>query len=130
MFKQNQTTVKIVFKNLPLKKHDMAEPAAIAALAAGKQGKFWEYHDLLFAEKQITQESIGKIAQELELNKEKFEQDLLSAELKSQVRNDMIEANKIGVTGTPTVFVNGRKLTQRSLAGFQALIDDELKKNK
>lgn len=108
----------------------MAEPAAIAALAAGKQGKFWEYHDLLFAEKQITQESISKIAQELELNKKKFEQDLLSAELKSQVRNDMIEANKIGVTGTPTVFVNGRKLTQRSLAGFQALIDDELKKNK
>jgi protein-disulfide isomerase len=125
---KNQGKVKIVFKNLPLKMHDQAQPAALAALAAGKQGKFWEYHDELFAEKKITQVSFERIATELGLELEKFKTDMKSKELTNRLRNDMVEAQQNGITGTPSIFINGRKLQQRSLKGFQKLIDEEMEK--
>jgi protein-disulfide isomerase len=125
---KNQGKVKIVFKNLPLKMHDQAQAAALAALAAGKQGKFWEYHDELFAEKIITQVSFERIATELGLELEKFKTDMQSKELVNRLRNDMAEAQENGITGTPSIFINGRKLQQRSLNGFQKLIDEEMEK--
>ena len=108
--------------------HDMAQPAAIAALAANNQGKFWEYHDKLFAEKKITKESFNKIAEELGLDAKQFKQDIASTTLKNHLRQDMTEAHRLGITGTPTIFVNGRKIKQRTNTGFQALIDEELQK--
>jgi protein-disulfide isomerase len=128
VLKQNEDTVKIIFKNLPLKMHDMAQPAAIAALAANNQGKFWQYHDKLFAEKKITKKSFNKIAEELGLDAKKFKQDIASTTLKNHLRLDMTEAQRLGITGTPTIFVNGRKIKQRTITGFQALIDEELQK--
>lgn len=122
--------MKLVYKNLPLKIHDMAEPAALAALAANKQGKFWEYHDKLFAEEKITKSSINRIAKEINLDIAQFKKDMSSEELRNHMNSDVAEANKLGVTGTPTIFINGRKLKQRSLQGFQTLIDQELKKGK
>mgnify|MGYP001556458759 CR=1 FL=1 len=110
--------------------HDMAEPAARAALAANKQGKFWEYHDKLFAEEKITSSSLDRIAQEISLDKKRFKKDMDSQELRQQVKNEIAEATKLGVTGTPTIFVNGRRLKQRSLQGFQILINQELRKSK
>lgn len=108
--------------------HDMAQPAALAGLAANKQGKFWEFHDKLFAEKEITKESIDRIATEIGLDMNKFKQDIGSQQLLDSMNSDLIEANRIGVTGTPTIYVNGRKLKQQSLDGFQLLIDQELRK--
>ena len=108
--------------------HDQAQAAALAALAAGKQGKFWEYHDELFAEKKITQVSFERIATELGLELEKFKTDMQSKELVNRLRNDMAEAQENGITGTPSIFINGRKLQQRSLNGFQKLIDEEMEK--
>ncbi len=128
MLKQNEDTVKIVFKNLPLKSHDMAQPAAIAALAADKQGKFWEYHDKLFVEKKITPESFNKIAEELGLDIAQFKKDRASTPLSNHLKNDMQEAQSLGINGTPTIFVNGRKVKQHSITGFQILIDEELQK--
>jgi len=125
---KNEGKVKIVFKNLPLKMHDQAQPAALAALAAGKQGMFWEYHDKLFAEKKITQPSFERIATELGLDLQKFKTDMQSKELTNHLRNDMVEAQQNGITGTPSIFINGRKLKQRTLSGFQKLIDEEMKK--
>jgi protein-disulfide isomerase len=125
---KNEGNVKIVFKNLPLKMHDQAQPAALAALAAGKQGMFWEYHDKLFAEKKITQASFERISTELGLDLQKFKTDMPSKELTNHLRNDMVEAQQHGITGTPAIFINGRKLKQRTLSGFQKLIDEELKK--
>jgi len=130
VLKQNQETVKIVFKNLPLRMHDMAKPAALAALAAGKQGKFWEYHDKLFAEKKITLRSLDRIATEIGLDIKQFNQDKSSKQLINLMNSDMVEANTLGITGTPTVYVNGRKVKERSLNGFQSLIDGELRKLK
>jgi len=106
----------------------MARPAALASLAANEQAKFWEYHDKLFAEKTIVPASIDKIAAEIGLDMDKFNSDRNSARNQQIVAEDTAEAGKLGVTGTPTIFVNGRKLQQRSLAGFQAMIDDELRK--
>ena len=108
--------------------HDMAQPAAIAALAANRQGKFWEYHDKLFAEKKITPKSFDKIAEELGLDTTQFKKDRASALLNNHLKKDMKEAEVLGINGTPTIFVNGRKVKQRTITGFQILIDEELKK--
>ncbi len=128
MFEKNSETVKIAYKHLPLRSHNMARPAALASLAANEQAKFWEYHDKLFAEKTIVPASIDKIAAEIGLDMDKFNSDRNSARNQQIVAEDTAEAGKLGVTGTPTIFINGRKLQQRSLAGFQAMIDDELRK--
>lgn len=130
VLEKNQGNVKLVYKNLPLRIHDMAEPAARAALAANKQGKFWEYHDQLFAEEKITGSSLDRIAKEINLDLKQFKKDMDSQELRQLVKSDIAEANTLGVTGTPTIFVNGKRLKQRSLQGFQALIDQELRKSK
>ena len=106
----------------------MARPAALASLAADQQGKFWEYHDKLYAEQKIVPASIDKIASEIGLDQEQFKKDMNSAKLQKIVADDITEAGRLGVTGTPTIFINGRTLKQRSLQGFQAMIDEELKK--
>ncbi|MBU1566771.1 MAG: thioredoxin domain-containing protein, partial [Proteobacteria bacterium] len=128
VLEKNPQTVKLVFKNMPLDFHKMAMPAARAALAAREQGKFWEFHDLLFAEKKLTTEGINKIAQDLKLDIPRFEKDMSSPIVQAQISKDQMHAQKAGVTGTPTAFINGRIPKQRSLAGFQAIIDEELKK--
>ena len=128
MFEKNQETVKIAYKHLPLRSHNMARPAALASLAANEQGKFWEYHDKLYTEASIVPESIDRIAAELGLDQEQFKQAMNSSRMQQIVNNDVAEAGSLGVTGTPTIFINGRKLKQRSLQGFQAMIDEELRK--
>ena len=101
----------------------MAMPAALASIAADKQGKFWEYHDKLFAEDKIVPESIERIASEIGLDMEQFNRDRQSAEAGKIVGDDFAEARNFGVTGTPTIYINGRKLQQRSLQGFQQMIN-------
>ncbi len=128
MFEKNQETVKIAYKHLPLRSHDMARPAALASMAANEQGKFWEYHDKLFAEQKITPASFERIATELDLDLEQFKSDMKSQRLQQIVADDTADAGRVGVTGTPTVFINGSKLKQRSLQGFQAQIDAALEK--
>lgn len=128
MFEKNPETVKIAYKHLPLRSHNMARPAALASMAANEQGKFWEYHDKLFGEQKIVPASFDRIATELELDLEKFKSDMNSRQLQQIVAQDTADAGQLGVTGTPTVFINGSKLKQRSLQGFQAQIDAELAK--
>ncbi len=125
---KNPDTVKVVFKNMPLRFHKMAEPSARAAFAAREQGKFWEFHDKLFATKKLSNEAIDKIATELQLDMNKFKKDMASPAIKAKIQKDMIDAQNAGVTGTPTVFINGRKPQQRSPEGFQAIINEELAK--
>lgn len=126
MFESNNDNVKIVFKNMPLSFHKMADPAHRAALAADMQGKFWEFHDKLFAAKKLSNPLITSIATELGLDMEKFNKDMSSPVVRQKIRKDLADAKKAGVTGTPTIFINGRKLTQRSFQGFQGMINEEL----
>ena len=127
VLEQNPDTVKMVFKNMPLRFHQFAEPSARAALAAFKQDKFWQFHDELFKSEQLSNEVINRIAVDLGLDMAQFNKDINSAEITKMIEKDLMDAQKVGVTGTPTIFINGKKLKNRSLQGFQMMIDQELK---
>lgn len=123
--------MKLVFKNFPLRNHKFAWPAAIAALAANKQGKFWELHDQLYENyNRLSDQKIREIAQQVGLDMEKFDKDLKDPKLKAIVERDFQEGARAGVRGIPTIFVNGRQLKNRSFQGFQAAIEKELAREK
>lgn len=128
VLKKNPKNLKVVFKNMPLDFHKMARPAAHAALAAQEQGKFWEFHDQLFKTKKLSTKSIEKIATDLKLDMDKFKADMKSPEILAKVEKDIKDGKKAGVTGTPTVFINGRRPQQRSPQGYQTIINEELQK--
>jgi protein-disulfide isomerase len=121
--------VKIAFKQLPLPFHDKAHLAAEAALAANEQGKFWPYHDKLFANQQaLDRPSLEKYAEELGLNMGKFKAALDSGKFKDKVDSDAKEGAAVGATGTPTFFINGTKVVgAQPFPAFQTVIDQELK---
>jgi protein-disulfide isomerase len=123
--------VRFVYKQFPLTQiHPRALPASKAALAAGNQGKFWEmFEELMNAQRQgLTDADIHDAAEKVGLDVKRFETDLASAEVQKAVDEDMEAARSVDVRGTPTFFVNGRKVQNRSVEGFKALIDEELKK--
>ena len=100
-----------VYKNLPLPFHPEAMPAAKAALAAGKQGKFYEFHDKLYEKQgEIGEPLYVKIAQELGLNMQKFNADRNSPEIEAQIKADLAQANSLGFNGTPGFALNGVKI--------------------
>ena len=121
--------VKLAVKHFPLAMHAYARKAAIAALAAGKQGKFWEMHEKIFQnQKGLSDSKIEMIAQELGLDPERFSQDLKDPSLGSAVDKDLSDGMRANVQGTPTIFINGKIFTQRNLEGFQQAIEGELGK--
>lgn len=108
VLKNYPNDVKIVFKNLPLPFHQNATPAAKAALAAGKQGKFWEMHDKLFDnQRELTQANFEKFAKDLGLDVGKFKTDMNDPEIDKQIEADKKLAEQHGIQGTPGFFVNG-----------------------
>ncbi len=122
--------VQVVFKAFPLPFHKEAEPAHRAALAAGKQGKFWEMHDKFFANQKAlkTPNIWNQYAQEIGLNMDKFQKDFDSAEIKKQVQDEMAMGKTVGVRGTPAFFVNGNRIVgAQPFAKFKEVIDAELK---
>jgi protein-disulfide isomerase len=129
VLEKNPDKVKLVFKNFPLRNHKFAMQAATAALAAEKQGKFWEFHDLLFKDyNRLNEQKVKEIAQKLKLDMERFEKDRKDPRIRALINRDVSEGNRAGVRGSPTIFVNGRLLRNRSPAGFQELIEKALKK--
>jgi protein-disulfide isomerase len=131
VLKQYPENVKLVFKNFPLRNHKQAKPAATAAWAAGQQGKFWEMHDIIFANySKLSDAKYKEFAQQIGLNMAQFEKDLLDPDVAKMIQSDIRNGAEAGVRGTPTLFVNGRRLKNRSLAGFKQVIDAELKKAK
>ena len=127
MLKKYPKEVKLVIKNYPLRSHKYAWNAARASLAANEQGKFWAFHDKLFENyKSINDSKIQDIAKELGLNMEKFNQDMNSREIAALVNRDIKNGNEIDVRGTPTIFINGKMLKNRSPNGFSEAIEAEL----
>ncbi|HIJ78080.1 MAG: thioredoxin domain-containing protein [Desulfobulbaceae bacterium] len=131
--------IRIVFKQFPLSFHKKAQPAALASLAAHRQGKFWQYHDLLFANQKRfaaaktikdTEPIFIELAQSLELDVDKFNKDRKDPITKKVMDNDIIDGRKIGVRGTPAIFINGRKLQNRNLQELQRMVEQELAKLK
>jgi protein-disulfide isomerase len=120
--------VRIAFKHLPLDFHDKAPAAHAAAIAAGKQGKFWEMHDKIFANQQeMSPQKYEQYAGEMGLDVDRFRKDVASEEVQKAIAADKQEAAQLGVTGTPSFFINGRFLSgAQPFTAFKAAIDREL----
>ena len=115
--------VKVVFKQFPLRSHAFAIKAAQATIAAHQQGKFWEFHDLLFKQyKQINDKKIEEIRTQLGLDAKQFQKVMKAPATMAKIRADAGNGSAAGVRGTPTVFINGKLLKDKSLKGFQRAI--------
>jgi len=103
--------IRFVFRNFPLSEmHPYAKPAAMAAEAAGMQGKFWEMHDAIYENQQNLSESLLiEIAEQLPLNMDQFKEDMQSSELAEKIDSDFESGVISGVNGTPSFFINGKK---------------------
>ena len=120
--------VRLVFRQFPLEMHKEAPKAAEAALCANEQGKFWEYHDVLFQNQQaLAVESLKTHAANLKLDTKKFNECLDSGKMAATVKADMEAGSKVGVTGTPAFFINGVMLSgAQPFEEFKKIIDEEL----
>jgi protein-disulfide isomerase len=121
--------VKLVFKNYPLRRHTFAKKAAIAAFAARRQGRFWEYHDLLFKNgDSLSDQKFIQIARKLGLDLEQFEKDINDLKIVARINQDIRLGAYMGVRGTPTVFINGTVSKARTLKALEAAVQNELEK--
>jgi predicted DsbA family dithiol-disulfide isomerase len=103
--------------------------AAAAALAAHAQAKFWEFHNKLFESyRSLSDSKILEIAKELGLDMQRFNKDIRDPAVQRLIFRDVRDARQAGVRATPTVLINGKLLKNRSLPGFQQMIENELRK--
>jgi protein-disulfide isomerase len=121
---------KLVYKHFPLGGHPRAKFGAIATEAAMEQGKFWEMHDVIFANSERLEDAdIMRYAKQIGLDMEKFKADYASGAAKQRVEADRADGEKLGFEGTPAVFVDGRFFNQLLFGGTVAgWIDDALKR--
>lgn len=127
--------IRYVFRNYPLPFHTKAQITSEAAWCAADQGKFWEYHDKLFADKDTwlsqtdPKETLVGFATQLGLDGVKFRDCLTTGKYTQPVKNDMALGQKYGVSGTPSFFINGRLLVgAQPFSAFKTIIDEELAK--
>ena len=129
MLDKNPGKVNVVIKHFPLQSHKFARRAAAVALAADRQGKFWECHEKIFENyRTINETKVQEIAAEIGLDLERLNKDSRDPAIDKLINRDVINGRQSGVRGTPAIFVNGKRLNNRSLAGFQQAINAALKK--
>jgi protein-disulfide isomerase len=120
--------VRLVVRDFPLQQHAYALKAAVAAEAARAQGKYWEYVKLLFAnQRALDVMKLKEYASQIGLDRARFDALLDSVQLLQKVESDLNDGRRLGVNGTPSFFVNGRPLEDRSYEGLKAMIDAALK---
>ena len=113
--------LRILFKNFPLAMHQHANEAALAAEAAGLQGHFWKMHDLLYREQGVwskapdTRGLFNAYAAMIKCNVDRFKKDMASEQVSARVAADQKEGSKLGVTNTPTIFINNTAVAPASL---------------
>lgn len=129
LLKAYPSAVKLIFKQYPLEFHPHADLAAAAAVAAQKQGKFWEMHDALFLHHDdLSRANILALARQNGLNMNRFEADLDSTAVRESVLRDMQDGDHAGVEGTPTLFINGQRYNGAiALNALKPVFDSELK---
>jgi len=129
LLKKYPGKVKLVFKNFPIRSHTYAVKAAVAALAAERQEKFWEFHDTLFSNySDLNDQKIQEIVGLLGLDETKFKEQQKNPNITERIRQDYEEGIRLGVRGTPTIFINGKKLRDRGMKSMEAVIEKELQK--
>lgn len=127
--KKNPGKIRLVFRNMPLPNHSKAPDAAKASLAAGEQGRFWDFREKLMSAQGEWSSSadhkrlFAKYAKEMALDIGKFERDMGKPEFQKKIDDDIAFAHTIGVNGTPTYFLNGVRITgSRDLAYFDKVL--------
>ena len=121
--------IRLVFRDFPIESlHPGTTKAHEAARCANEQGKFWAYHDKLFdAPPKSSPEIFKELAKEIGLNASGFETCVNTGKYQAAIKEDIAEGNRVGVTGTPAFFINGRLIAgAQSLETFARIIDDEL----
>lgn len=128
--------IKFAYRNFPLPQHKNARLAATVAEAAGKQGKFWEMHDLIFqnqsdwSEEKNASAIFAKYAQDLNLDLARFQTDIASEEIKAKIENDSQSGIRAGVNSTPSFFLNGKKMDNpRNYDEFKNAIEQALRQS-
>jgi len=120
--------VKLVVRDFPLDQHAYAAKAAEAAEAARAQGKYWEYTALLFQNQNALEVvNLKEYATRLGLDRAAFDKALASGQYAAAVKKDLRDGTAAGVSSTPTVFVNGRKVKDKTLEGLKAAVQSALK---
>lgn len=135
---QYKDKVRFVVRYFPLPNHKNSLTSALAVEAAGRQGKFWEMHDILYenqtvwGEKQFsTPEVFVEYANKIELDMERYKKDIAGQELKDRINRDKNSAISLGIQGTPTFFINGEKIPNpKGLEDFKSIIDGLMPANK
>ena len=129
--------VRVIFRHYPLASiHLHAWEAAQAAEAAGLQGRFWEMHDLLFERQEEWSEAkevrplFTEYARSLKLDSDQFTRDMDAAGVKERISADRGRGDSVEITGTPSLFLNGREVQGRTPDGLRAAIDTALKEVK
>ncbi len=130
--KEYQGRLRLVFKDRPLASHALARPAHEAARCAGAKGRYWEYHDLLF-EKQpaFERKNLLLYAGDVGLDKTEFARCLDARRFAADVEADGKQATALGITGTPTLLVNGRLIVgEPPLEEFRSIIERALRERR
>jgi protein-disulfide isomerase len=133
LLKEFGDKIQLIYRHYPLMGHPYSQNAARAAEAAGKQGKFWEMHDLLFKNQTIwsnsnnIDETFIFYAQTLNLDKDKFISDSKSTETQKNIDEDFASGNRSNINGTPTFFLNGQKLLLQNFNDLKTTIGDAVK---
>ena len=125
---KHEGQVAISFRDMPLTQiHPLAQGAAEAARCAQEQGKFWEYHDLLFKDRKLDKDGLAEEARALKLDEKQFDSCITSERYKAQIDQDVQDARKAGVGGTPAFFINGVFLDgAQPESAFETSIQDAL----
>jgi len=122
--------IAFYYRNFPLPMHKNSMIAALAASCANEQDEFWNYHDILFENQEsLDSESLKGYARQLDLNIEQFSLCLDSHKYKKEIEKDFQDGERLGVGGTPTFFINNRKVEGANLNVFESIIKSEMMAN-
>lgn len=126
LLKRHPQDIKFVYRHFPLPQHKLSPKAAQAAEAAALQGRFWPFKERLFAgQEKLNESSFENIAAEIGLDATRFKKDMESVEVREKVETDLNDARRLNLDGTPSFFLNGKKLVLTS-GNFVELVESLL----
>lgn len=124
---KNKDKMVFAYRHFPLDQHKQALPAALAAEAAGEQGKFWEMHDYIFENQEsLSEQMLLESAEKLGFDKAKFETAFKEKKYQDKINKDLSDGAKFGVNSTPTFFLNGKKLDLFSQSDLEKAVSQAI----